>query len=134
MESTAATAVEAAAGHCVTAVATAYVTAVAAATITRSPIAITAASVPVAVAAAIAVHAAVSISVAAIPGASPDKDAAIEPPRSVIPVRRTSIGIITVVAIGADRSRVTIAITPVHRSTDPDANRHLSMGIGRRRE
>jgi hypothetical protein len=95
--------------------------------------AITGMSVPIAVA-AIAVHAAVSISVAAIPGASPDKDAAVEPRRSVVPVRRTSIGIITVVAISAGRSRVTITVTPVHRATDPNSNRDLSMGISRGRE
>jgi hypothetical protein len=123
VESTTATTMEAAA---------AYVTAVAAAiTVTRSSIA-TAVAAAVAVAAAIAaVYAAVSIAVTAIPGAGTDKEAAVEPRRSVVSVGRASIGIITVVAIGAGRSRVAIAITPVYRPTDPDSNRHLSMGIGR---
>jgi hypothetical protein len=122
MESTsAATTMEAAAAH---------VTTVAAAiTVTRSSIAITGTSVPIAVAAAIAVHAAVSISVAAIPGAGPDKDAAVEPRRSVVPVGRASVGIVSVVAIGADRSR--IAIAPIDRATNSNANRDLGMRISR---
>jgi hypothetical protein len=115
---------------------------VVATTITRPSIAITGASVPIAVAAAIAVHAAVSaISVAAIPGARADKDAAIEPRRSVVSVGRASIGIIAVVAISADGSRiavtvsrVAVAISPIHRATDPNSNRDLSMGISRRGE
>jgi hypothetical protein len=138
VESTATTtAVESTAATAAMEPAAAHVTVVAAATITRacitvtgSSIAITGPSVPIA--AAIAVYTAVStISVAPIPGAGPDKESAIEPRRSVVPVRRTSVGIITVVAVGASRSRVAIAITPVRRSTDPNSNRYLSMGIGR---
>jgi hypothetical protein len=107
---------------------------VVATTITRPSIAITGASVPIAVTAAIAVHTAVStISVAAIPGARADKDAAIEPRRSVVSVGRTSIGIIAVVAISADGSRIAVAISPIHRATDPNSNRDLSMGISRSR-
>jgi len=103
-------------------------------TVTGSSIAITGTSVPIAVTAAIAVHAAVSISVATIPGAGPDKDAAVEPRRPVVPVRRASVGIIAIVAIGADRSRVAVAVSPIHRATDPNSNRDLGMGISRSRE
>jgi hypothetical protein len=111
-----------------------YVTVVAAAiSITRMSISVTGTSVPIAVAAAIAVHAAVSISVAAIPGAGPDKDAAVEPTRSVVSIRRASIRIVAVVAVRARGSRVAVAVTPIHRSTDPHPNRHLSVGIGRSR-
>jgi hypothetical protein len=118
--------------------AAAHVTVVAAAitraciSVTWPPIAITRVSVPIAVA-AIAVHAAVSVSIAAIPGARADKDAAIEPRRSVVSVGRTSIGIIAVVAISADGSRIAVAISPIHRATDPNSNRDLSMGISRSR-
>jgi hypothetical protein len=118
---------EAAAAH-ITVVATTI-------TVTRSSIAITGTSVTIAVAAAIAVHAAVStISVAAIPGAGAEKDAAVKPRRSVVPVGRASVGIIAVVAISADRSRVAVAVSPIHRATDPNSNRDLGMGIGCSRE
>src|SRR6266851_6105505 len=118
MESTAAaTTMEAAAAH-VTVVATTI-------TVTGSSIAITGTSI--AIAAAIAVHAAVSISVATIQGAGPDKDAAVEPRRPVVPVRRATVGILAIVAIGADRSRVAVAVSPIHRATDPNSNRDLGM-------
>jgi hypothetical protein len=100
----------------------------AAITVTRSSIAIT--GTPIAVTAAIPVHAAVSISVAAIPGAGPDKEAAVEPRRSVVSIRRARIRVVAVVAVRAHGSRVAVAVTPIHRSTDPHPNRHLSMGIG----
>jgi hypothetical protein len=104
-------------------------------TVVATTITVTGSSVTIAVAAAIAVHAAVStISVAAIPGAGADKDAAVKPRWSVVPVGRASVGIIAVVAIGADRSRVAVAVSPIHRATDPNSNRDLGMGISRGRE
>jgi hypothetical protein len=118
--------------------AAAYVTVVAA-TITRTcisvtrpsiAITITRVSVPIAIA-AIAVHAAVSVSIAAIPGTGPNEDAAIEPRRPIVPVGGAGIRIIAVVAIGADRSRVAVAVSPIHRATDPNSNRDLGMGISR---
>jgi hypothetical protein len=116
-----------------------YVAVVAPTTISRACIAITRPSIAIAgtsiaVAAAIAVHTAVSISVAAIPGAGTNKDAAIKPRRSVVSIRRASIGIVPVIAVRAHRSRVAVAVTPIHRSTDPNSNRYLSMRVGRSRD
>jgi hypothetical protein len=124
-----AAAMEAAAGH-VAVVATATITR-ACITVTRPSIAVAGTPIPIAVTAAIAVDAAVSISVAAIPRPGTDKDAAVEPRRSVVPIRRASVWIVAVVAIRADRSRVAVAVTPIHRSTDPNSNRYLGMRIGR---
>src|SRR5580704_3728900 len=110
----------------------------AAISVTGASVAITGTSVPVAaaitVAAAIAVNATVSISVAAIPGAGPNKDAAVEPRRPIVPVRRTSIRIVAVIAIGADGSRVAVTVSPIDRATDPHTDRHLAMRISRSRE
>jgi hypothetical protein len=123
VESATATTMEAASTH---------VTAVAAAiSVTRSSIAITGTSVPIAVAAAIAVITAVSISVPAIPGSGADKQTAGEPRRSIVPVGRAGIRIVAVIAIGADGSRVAVTVSPIHRATDPNSDRDLSMGVSR---
>jgi hypothetical protein len=103
-----------------------------AATITRTCISVTRSSIAIAVAAAIAVHAAVSVAVAAIPWAGSDKDAAVKPRRSIVPVGGASIGIIPVVAIAAHRSG--IAVAPIDRSTYSNPHRDLSMRVGCRRE
>jgi hypothetical protein len=72
-----------------------------------------------------AVVAAIAISVSVIPGSGADKDSAVKPCRPVIPVRRAGIRIVTVVAVRADRSGVSIA--PVNRATDPNADRNLGV-------
>jgi hypothetical protein len=77
-----------------------------------------------------AVKAAAAV-VTAIPGAGADKDAAIEPRRPIVPIGRTGVGIVAVVAIGADWSRVAVTVSPIHRATDPNSNRDLGMRIGR---
>jgi hypothetical protein len=105
--------------------------------VTRASIAVAGVSVTVAIAASIpvpiyrsSVEAAATV-VTAIPGASADKDAAVEPRRSVVPVGRAAVRIIAVVAIGADRSSVAVTI---HRDTDPNSDRNLGMRISCRGE
>jgi hypothetical protein len=106
--------------------------------VTGATIAVTGVSVPVyrpsIVAAAIAVKTAVSVSISAIPGAGTDEHSAHEPRRSIVPVRRAGIRIVAVVAIGAHRSRIAVTVSPIHRGTDPNSNRHLRMRISRSRE
>jgi hypothetical protein len=98
--------------------------------ITGTAVTITRVSV---VAAAIAIHAvvAVSVTVTVVPGSRADKDAAGKPRRAIVSVRRAGIRIVAVVAIGADRSRIPIAVTAVNRSADTNADRNLGMRIRR---
>jgi hypothetical protein len=110
-----------------------------AATIRNGACTITRASVPIAgmsvVPAAIAVHTVVSviaISTVAIPWAGSDKDAAAKPRWAIVPIRRAGVGIVAVVAISADGSR--IAIAAIHWAADSNSNRNLRMGISRSRE
>jgi hypothetical protein len=99
-------------------------------TVTGTCIAITGSSV---VPAAIAIHTAVAISITAPePRAGTDKDSAAKPRRTVVSVRSASVGSVTVVAVGANRSRV--AVAPIHRAADPDTDRNLSVRISRRWE
>jgi len=70
--------------------------------------------------------------VAAIPRASADKEATYEPARSVIAVRRASVGIIRIVAVGTDRSRIPIAIISVS-STVPNPDAYAYLGVSRSR-
>jgi hypothetical protein len=95
-------------------------------TITITRPAIVAAAIAI-VAAAISVPVpAIAIPVAAIPGSRTDEDSAEEPRRSIVPVRRAGIRIVTVIAISADRSGIAIA-------PNSNSNRDLSMRVGRRR-
>jgi hypothetical protein len=94
-------------------------------TITRVPI-----HGPSIVAAAIPIIATVAVSVAAtIPGACTDKDAAAEPRRAVVPVGSAGVRSVAIIAIAADRSG--IAVAPIHRAANPNANRHLGVGVSR---
>ncbi len=64
-----------------------------------------------------------------IPGAGTDKHAVNKVVRAVVAIRRATIRVIPVVAVGADRSR------PVVRRTNSDADKHsLCMRRNRRRE
>jgi hypothetical protein len=69
--------------------------------------------------------------VAVIPRAGTDEDATDEPARSIVAIRRASVGIVVVVAPGADRSRVSIPIIPVSSVTDTDT--HTYLGVSRSR-
>jgi hypothetical protein len=124
----------AAATNCASAIAATRVSAAIAATVAipRPSVATVAIAGPSVVSAAIAVAIiAPAVSIAAIPGAGPDKEAAVEPAGSIVSIRSTSVGIIAVVAIGADRSGVAVTVPPIHRATDPNSDRDLSMGISR---
>jgi hypothetical protein len=68
------------------------------------------------------------MAVAAVPGAGADKDAAYKPIRTVVAVRRTSIRVIRIVAICADRSRADVA------RANPDTNRKLGVCGGREQQ
>jgi hypothetical protein len=112
-------------------------TAAVSATVARASIAIAGVSIAVAIAATVpvpiyrpAVEAAAAV-VTAIPGAGADKDAAIEPRRPIVPIGRTGVGVVAVVTIGTDWSRVAVTIS---WATDPNSNRDLGMRIGRGRE
>jgi hypothetical protein len=136
MEATAAAhvAVDAAAGEAASNRAGAVITAAIwhwATHITRMSVAVTWMSV---VAAAIAIHAVVAVSVTAVPGAGANEDAAGKPRRTIVSVGRAGIGIVAVVAISADRSRIPIAVTAINRSADTNADRNLGTGISRGRE
>jgi hypothetical protein len=68
------------------------------------------------------------------PGTRADKDAAHEPVRTVVTIRRASVRVITVIAVGANRRRgVTISITCVNRAAKSDPNRD-SLGVRERRK
>src|ERR1700722_14989273 len=84
-------------------------------------------SVAATIACAVAVSA-IAVS-AAEPGACADEEAAIKPCGTVISVRRTSVGRITVVAPLANRSSI-IATVPV-RGVDANPNRNLGVRVGR---
>jgi hypothetical protein len=92
-------------------------------------------SVGAAVAATIAVAAAITGTVAipaiavsaAEPGASPDKDATVKPRRTVISVRRTSVGRITVVAPLTDGGTIVATVPRAYANSE----RNLGMRIGR---
>jgi hypothetical protein len=86
------------------------------------------------VAAAIAIHAVVAVPVTVVPGAGANEDAAGKPRRTIVSVGRAGIGIVAVVAISADRSRIPIAVTAINRSADTNADRNLGTGISRGRE
>src|SRR5258708_4340840 len=90
-------------------------TAAVSATVTGASIAVAGVSVAVAIAATVpiyrpAIEAAAAV-VTAIPGAGADEDAAIEPRRPIVPIGRTGVGIVAVVAIGTDWSRVAVTIS-----------------------
>jgi hypothetical protein len=68
------------------------------------------------------------------PGTRADKDATREPVRTVVTIRRASVRVITVIAVGANRRRgVTIPITCVNRAAESDPNRD-SLGVRERRK
>jgi hypothetical protein len=101
-------------------------------TITGPAISVSRASIvsaTVAVPAAVAVEAAISVSITTIPGTGADKETAGKPRRAVVSVGSAGIRIIAVIAVSANGS--SIAVTPIHRCTDPNSNRNLSMGISR---
>jgi hypothetical protein len=140
MEATAATtAVEAAAayiavdattGESTSSRATTVATAVRhwASAIAGTSISITRPSVAVTVATTIAVNPAISIAITTTePRAGADEEAAAKPRRAIISVRRAGIRGVTVVAVRAHGSRVTVP--PIHRATDSNPNRNLSVRI-----
>src|ERR1700722_9674119 len=86
-----------------------------------------ASSVAATIACAVAVSA-IAVS-AAEPGACADEEAAIKPCGTVISVRRTSVGRITVVAPLANRSSI-VATVPVP-GVDANPNRNLGVRVGR---
>jgi hypothetical protein len=87
----------------------------------------------VAVAAAIAVTATISITptatpVTVIPGAGADEDATHEPARSVVAIRRASVGVVGVITPAADRGwAVTIAVVISVSRIDADTHTDLSI-------
>ena len=109
------------------------------ATITCAPITIATASITVAAAiaitgASIAIAVAAPITIAATePRAGTNKDTAVEPRRTVIAIRSTGVGIVAVVAVGADWGIPAVTVATVRRS-DPNANPDLSVRISRCRE
>jgi hypothetical protein len=128
MEATAAhVAVVAATGKAAPVAATGKAASVAATTITVTGPSVVSATV--AVPAAVAVEAAIAVSITTIPGACTDKETAGKPRRAVVSVGSAGIRIIAVIAVSANGS--SIAVTPIHRCTDPNSNRNLSMGISR---
>src|ERR1700734_2490418 len=68
--------------------------------------------------------------VAAIPRAGADKEATYEPAWSVIAVRCASVGIIRIVTVRTDRSRIPIAVIPVS-STVPNPDPYTYLGVSR---
>jgi hypothetical protein len=99
--------------------------------ITRSPIAVTRSPVPKprpAINRPPIEAAAIAIKSATIPGTRSDEDAAIEPRRAVIAIRRASIGGVPVVAVST--SWRIIAVIPVRWDADSNTNCNLSMRIG----
>ena len=78
------------------------------------------------------IEAAAITEAATIPGASSDEDAAIEPCRAVVTVRRAGIGVVPVVAVST--SWRIIPVIPVRRYADPNTNCNLSMRISGRWE
>jgi hypothetical protein len=127
MEPTSTATMEAAAADVAVVATTGKAASVAATTITVTGPSVVSATV--AVPAAVAVEAAIAVSITTIPGACTDKETAGKPRRAVVSVRRAGIRIIAVIAVSANGS--SIAVTPIHRCTDPDSDRDLSMGIGR---
>jgi hypothetical protein len=85
---------------------------------------------PTVVPAAIAVVAA-AVSISVIPGAGPNEYSAEEPRRSIVPIRRTGIRIIAIIAIRAYRRRISIAL--INRGANSNSNRDLCMRVGRSR-
>jgi hypothetical protein len=89
----------------------------------------TAVAATIAVAAPVSIDSAVAVAIAATePRASSDEEAAIEPGRSVVPIRSAGVRIVVVVAVRA--SWRTIGIAVIARTTNPDPNRYLGMGVG----
>jgi hypothetical protein len=130
---TTAASVEAAPAHVAVVAATGVSAAAVSAAIghpTSISVAISRVSIPIhrpsIVPAAIAVIApAVPISV--IPGPGTNEHPAQEPRGSIVAVRRAGIRIVAVIAISANGSRV--AIPPVHRASNSNSNRNLSVGV-----
>jgi hypothetical protein len=116
------------ASHCAAAVSAA---------ITCAPITIATASITVAAAIAItgaSIAVAAPITIAATePRPGTNKDTAVEPRRTVVAIRSTGVGIVAVVAVGADWGIPAVTIATVRRS-DPNANPDLSVRISRCRE
>lgn len=121
----AATGIAAADASCVSVIAAAYVTA---STVVTAAIAVPAAITVAAPTAAIAPSTAPT---AVIPGAGPDKDAPVEPVRSVVAVRRTGIRIVRIVAPVTDRGTVSIGSRNYIR---PDTDSNRDLGVRRYRE
>jgi hypothetical protein len=70
--------------------------------------------------------------VTVIPGARADEEATDEPTRSIVALGCASVGIVVVVAPGADRSRISIPIIPVPPVV-ADTDTHTYLGVSRSR-
>ena len=68
--------------------------------------------------------------VAAIPGTGADEHATDEPARSVVPVRRASVRIVRVIAIGTNRSDARIAIPIITVTPVSHSNPNGDLGLG----
>jgi hypothetical protein len=116
----------------------AYVTAstCVAARISTASIAVCAVAVTAAIAISVAATITVAVAAAAIapviPGARTDKDAAREPARPVIAIRRAGIRIIRIVAPIAGRRTVSIG-RGNHSRTHSNTDRNLGMSCSRER-
>jgi hypothetical protein len=73
-----------------------------------------------------------TVSVTVVPGAGTDKDASEEPVWAIEPIRRTSIGVVVVIAVGANGSSIFRAVTVVIAVAyaGPDANPSRDLGLG----
>ena len=124
------------ASHCAAAIAAAVASTVSAAIAITAPVAVPTA-IAVAISATIAVHATVSIAIAITittpePRAGANEDATAKPRWTVVTIRRSGVGGVAVVSIGADRSR--IAVATIHGASYADPDRDLGMRVSRRRD
>jgi hypothetical protein len=79
--------------------------------------------------AAISIPAAVAVATTE-PGAGADEDTTVKPRRAIVSVGCAGVRIVTVIAIGADGSGITI-VAAVYRGADPNTYRDLGMRISR---
>jgi hypothetical protein len=96
-------------------------TAIASAVISAAPVVSTA----TVVAAAAVVAAATPVTV--VPGAGADEETADKPARSIEAIGGACVGIVVVVAPGADGSRIAVAVISVSTITNPDTYTHLGV-------
>ena len=99
------------------------------ATVTRASITVTRAPIDRSPIEAPAVAIVATAESAAEPGAGADEDAATEPRWTIVAIGCAGVGVIPVVAVGANRG-IPIAST-IHRAANPNANRNLGMRVSR---